>query len=300
MPARRALAALALALLVAPAPAAAAELAPLSLADVARLRSVREVAIAPDGELVAFVLAVPRRPWEEDDGPAWAELRVVDRAGRERSFVTGEVNVRLVQAGDGRPIVQMRVDLGILQMELSGRPDGTRPEGHDSLLEAVGASLRQQVENQGDAESFVLSSDLCRRLREEAIQFYHRYVSLFALEEYEGVMRDTEHNLHIMELCREFGETEFDQTVMEQLRCNTLMMYARAEACKALADNDTRAALASIDRGLEAIRQAMENEEREEEDAFPMLRPAEMRQHDRNNAMRMQRFEQREGSGDLQ
>lgn len=187
---------------------------------------------------------------------------------RQWPYVTGEVNVRLVQAGDGRPIVQMRVDLGILQMELSGRPDGTRPEGHDSLLKAVGASLRQQVENQGDAESFVLSSDLCRRLREEAIQFYHRYVSLFALEEYEGVMRDTEHNLHIMELCREFGETEFDQTVMEQLRCNTLMMYARAEACKALADNDTRAALASIDRGLEAIRQAMENEEREEEDAF--------------------------------
>lgn len=118
---------------------------------------------------------------------------------RQWPYVTGEVNVRLVQAGDGRPIVQMRVDLGILQMELSGRPDGTRPEGHDSLLEAVGASLRQQVENQGDAESFVLSSDLCRRLREEAIQFYHRYVSLFALEEYEGVMRDTEHNLHIME-----------------------------------------------------------------------------------------------------
>ncbi|MCZ7650056.1 MAG: S9 family peptidase [Thermoanaerobaculia bacterium] len=105
MPARRALAALALALLVAPAPAAAAELAPLSLADVARLRSVREVAIAPDGELVAFVLAVPRRPWEEDDGPAWAELRVVDRAGRERSFVTGEVNVRaLAWSSDGSEI----------------------------------------------------------------------------------------------------------------------------------------------------------------------------------------------------
>jgi dipeptidyl aminopeptidase/acylaminoacyl peptidase len=105
MSVRRALAALALALLLAPAPASAAEPAPLSLADVARLRSVREVAIAPDGELVAYVLAVPRRPWEDDDGPAWAELRVVDRAGTERGFVTGEVNVRaLAWTPDGREI----------------------------------------------------------------------------------------------------------------------------------------------------------------------------------------------------
>lgn len=184
-------------------------------------------------------------------------------------YVSGEVNVRLIQAGDGRPIIQMRVDLGILQMEMNGRPDGTRPEDSDSLLEAFAARLRRHAEeHDGEAEGFVLTSEECRRLREEAIQFYHRYVSLFALEEYEGVMRDAEHNLHIMEFCRQFGETEFDQTVMEQLRCNTLMMLARAEACKAVADNDTRTALAAIDRGLEAIRQEIESEEQEEEDAF--------------------------------
>jgi len=187
---------------------------------------------------------------------------------RHWPYVSGEVNVRLIQAGDGRMIVQMRVDLGILQMEVSGRPDGTRPDDYDSLLEAVAAQLQRHVEEHGDAETFVLTTEQCRRLREEAIQFYHRYVSLFALEEYEGVMRDTEHNLHIMEFCREFGETEFDQTVMEQLRCNTLMMHARAEASKAVADNDTRSALASIDRGLEAIRQAIEADEQEEEGAF--------------------------------
>ncbi len=183
-------------------------------------------------------------------------------------YVSGEVNVRLIQAGDGRPIIQMRVDLGILQMEMNGRPDGTRPEDSDSLLEAFAARLRRHVEEHGDAEGFVLTSEQCRRLREEAIQFYHRYVSLFALEEYEGVMRDAEHNLHIMEFCRQFGETEFDQTVMEQLRCNTLMMQARAEACQAVAANDTRTALDAIDRGLEAIRNAIEAEDQEEEDAF--------------------------------
>lgn len=184
---------------------------------------------------------------------------------RNWPYVTGEVNVRLIQAEDGRMIVQMRVDLGILQMETNGRPDGTRPDGFDSLLEATAARLQQQAEEHGDVDGFILTSEQCRRLREEAIQFYHRYVSLFALEEFDGVMRDTEHNLHIMEFCREFGETEFDQTVMEQLRCNTIMMHARAEACKAVAANDTRAALAAIDEGLEAIRRTMESDEAEEE-----------------------------------
>lgn len=186
-------------------------------------------------------------------------------------YVSGEVNVRLIQADDARMIIQMRVDLGILQMETTGRPDGTRPDGFDSLLEAVAAALQAHVDEHGDAEGFLLTSEHCRRLREEAIQFYHRYVSLLALEEYEGVMRDTEHNLHIIEFCREFGETEFDQTVMEQLRCNTLMMHARAEASQAVAAKDTRAALEAIDRGLDAIRKAMmesDDPDQEEVDAF--------------------------------
>ncbi len=187
---------------------------------------------------------------------------------RNWPYVSGEVNVRLIQADDARMIIQMRVDLGILQMETTGRPDGTQPDGFESLLEAVAAALQSHVDEHGDAEGFTLTSEHCRRLREEAIQFYHRYVSLLALEEYDGVMRDTEHNLHIIEFCREFGETEFDQTVMEQLRCNTLMMHARAEASKAVAAKDTRAALAAIDEGLEAIRQAIEAEGQDEEDAF--------------------------------
>ena len=34
--------------------------------------------------------------------------------------------VRIIRGGDGREKVQMRVDMGILQMEMSGRPDGQR------------------------------------------------------------------------------------------------------------------------------------------------------------------------------
>ncbi len=64
---------------------------------VAELRAVTAVDISPDGSTIAYVLSVPRKPGVDEDGPAWAELHVVDRAdGRTRPFVTGKVNVSAV------------------------------------------------------------------------------------------------------------------------------------------------------------------------------------------------------------
>ena len=82
-----------------------ASLAPLSLADVAALRGVRDARVSPDGRLVAYVLSVPRAPWKDEDGPAWAELHVVDRQGAGRGFVTGPVNVSQISwTPDGREV----------------------------------------------------------------------------------------------------------------------------------------------------------------------------------------------------
>jgi dipeptidyl aminopeptidase/acylaminoacyl peptidase len=73
--------------------------------DVARTRSVTQVAMAPDASQIAYVLAVPRRPLEEDDGASWAELHVVGRDGVDRPFLTGEVNVSEVSwTPDGRSV----------------------------------------------------------------------------------------------------------------------------------------------------------------------------------------------------
>jgi dipeptidyl aminopeptidase/acylaminoacyl peptidase len=67
---------------------------------VARLRSVTAAAVSPDGGRVAYVLGVPREPFKDDDGPAWAELHVVTSDGASRPFVSGPVNVSAV---DWRP-----------------------------------------------------------------------------------------------------------------------------------------------------------------------------------------------------
>jgi dipeptidyl aminopeptidase/acylaminoacyl peptidase len=73
--------------------------------DVARVRSVTGVAISPDGSRIAYVLSVPRRPIEEEDGPAWAELHVVGRDEVDSPFVTGEVEVgKVAWTPDGSAI----------------------------------------------------------------------------------------------------------------------------------------------------------------------------------------------------
>jgi len=51
----------------------------------------------------------------------------ITQALRGWSFEPGQVNVRLIRGNDGKPKLQLRLDLGLLQMELDGRPDGKRP-----------------------------------------------------------------------------------------------------------------------------------------------------------------------------
>mgnify|MGYP001423391636 CR=1 FL=1 len=65
----------------------------LTLEQVAKIRSVTQASISPDGRNVAHVLSVPRAIGVDDDGPAWAELHVASREGAGRGFVTGKVNV---------------------------------------------------------------------------------------------------------------------------------------------------------------------------------------------------------------
>ncbi len=167
-------------------------------------------------------------------------------------YTPGKINARIVPGEDGEPRLQVRVDLGILQMHLTGRPDGQRPNDHASLLEYFESQL-DEAEASGEADGFRLSPDDCRALREEAVQYYHRYIALLALDEFEGVIRDTTRNLRVLDLCKARAQTEGDRTVLEQFRPYITMMRARAIAAQALRDNETKAAIHAIDEGLDAL-----------------------------------------------
>jgi hypothetical protein len=173
-------------------------------------------------------------------------------------YESGRINVRRITGRDGRPKLQVRVDLGLLQMEMEGRPDGRRPEGFASLLDYQKDRLKRYADQSGGSDGFVLSADECRALREEAVQYYHRYVGLLALGDYAGVVRDTSRNLEVFDLCRDFAAESTDRIVLEQFRPYVIMMRARGAAEQALAASATRDAVAAIDGGLEEIRRVFE------------------------------------------
>lgn len=162
--------------------------------------------------------------------------------------------VRMVRTREGGRAVQVRLELGILQMELEGRPDGRRPHGAESLLAWHLARLEAHRAGGNADEDFRLTGKECEALRDEGVQVYHRYAALFALEEFELVVRDTERNLRMFDLCARHGHSRQDRTVLEQYRPFVVMMRSRARAAIALASGDDRGALVAIDAALAELR----------------------------------------------
>jgi hypothetical protein len=170
------------------------------------------------------------------------------------SYEPGVINVRKIHGSDGAAKVQMRLDLGLLQMEMNGRPDGSRPHGCESLLEYFEKQLEDHQTRNGTELGFHLNDNQCASLREEAVQYYYRYLSLFVLEEFPGVVRDTERNLRVLDLCGKFADDEQDRLVLEQYRPYIIMMQARAKASILQADNKNAEALEAIEQGLADIK----------------------------------------------
>jgi hypothetical protein len=171
-------------------------------------------------------------------------------------YEPGKISVRKIVGHDGREKLQTRIDLGVLQLECAGRPDGRRPHGHESLLDYHHQRLREHVDVCGDDEDFVLSPEDCKDLRHEAYMYYQRYLSLFVLEEYDGVERDTARNLRVIELCERYAAAEHDRQVLHAQRGYVLMMYTRARAYLALGRGLAGDALRVVDAGLAELERA--------------------------------------------
>ena len=170
-------------------------------------------------------------------------------------YQPGQVVVRRFKAKDGRAKIQLRVDLGLLQMCVQGRPDGKRPFGHPSLLEYYRARLHKYVgAHAGNDEGFKLKPEDCARLQLEALQYYHRYICLLQLEDYAGVIRDAERNMAVFDFVSRHAANEDLAWSLQQFRPQLLMVLTRARAAQALQVNDHVLAIQQIEEGLEAIR----------------------------------------------
>jgi len=165
----------------------------------------------------------------------------------------GKVTVRRITGLDGKEKIQMRLYLGALQMEVTGRPDGQRPYGYESLLEYFQA-LRDQLEAEDGERLLELSPQDCADLREESMAYYYRYLALFHLEDYAGVVRDTDRNLRAFDLIKEHARTDADRYALEQYRPYVIMINSRARQELALQNNDLGSAYDALRNGMELIR----------------------------------------------
>lgn len=172
-------------------------------------------------------------------------------------FEPGEAQVRIVSGDDGRDKIQLRLELGVLQMELDGRPDGKRPEGRESWLDYY-REVQQAHEASHPDSPFRLDPIACERLLREGIQYYHRYVSFWRLQRYELCARDTNRNLRLFRFVRAHARSEDDKRRFDQWRPYVTMMHTRAVATPLVEIGLFEAALKAIDAGIRGIETFLE------------------------------------------
>src|SRR5262245_32683916 len=162
-------------------------------------------------------------------------------------YEPGEVIARLVKA-NGREVLQMRVDMGILQMEVDGRPDGSTPQGAETYYDYLLALLVHE------GDDLVLSQEQCAQADREFVQFYHRRICWLALRKFRRAAKDADHTLALMDFVRQHSPDEDWTLSHEQYRPFVLFHRVQAAALAELEEHGPESAISEISRGLDRFR----------------------------------------------
>lgn len=179
--------------------------------------------------------------------------RDIDEALRDWPFEpeSGELAVREIQCRDGRSVIQIRIELGVLQLEVEGRPDGVRPHGFDTYLDYLRHRARM-VRRGGD--SLIMTSDQCEQTDREFTQFYHRRIAWLALNQYENAIQDADHTLALMDIVRDHGPNADYINSHEHFRGLVLFHRTQAGVALALEARRPEEAIEAIRDGIERLR----------------------------------------------
>ena len=176
-------------------------------------------------------------------------------------YTPGQVLTRRIKGRDGTTKIQMRIDLGILQMNAEGRPDGKRPLGYDSYFDYY---LAQSEKRRSDGEAFVLTSEDCFKLQQELIQYHHRYICLFELEDFDAAIRDAQRNLSAINFAEANAASPELAWSLQQFQPQVLMLIARARGTQALNAGEFEAAQQVVAEGISLIRSFYEGHSKPE------------------------------------
>lgn len=166
----------------------------------------------------------------------------------------GEVLAREVRTRDGRAVVQIRVELGILQMESHGRPDGVRPHGFSTYLDylrhrAAGRGLAPG----GKSPPWTMSEDQSLEADREFVQYHHRRVAWLSLERHDRALEDADHTLALMDFVHRHGNSPESIASQERLRGLVLFQRTRAAAAIALEGDKPEDAIEAVRDGIDRL-----------------------------------------------
>ena len=164
-------------------------------------------------------------------------------------FKPGVIAARLVHAGDGREVLQMRIEMGLLQMEVTGRPDGEHPGGAETCLDW----LRELERVEGEA--FALNEGQCIEIDREFLQFYHRRICCLALRQFARAVADADYTLALMDFVAAHSPNPQWTLSHEQYRPFVLFHRIQAAAMLQLQESGAETAIETINRGLEQMRE---------------------------------------------
>lgn len=159
----------------------------------------------------------------------------------------GEVVARQVTGADGREVLQLRIDMGMLQLETDGRPDGTRPGECDTYL----AYLHKLLADEG--EDFELDETRCVEIDREFVQFYHRRIAWLSLGDFDRAAIDADHSLALMDFSSLHAPHAEWAEMHEQYRPFVLFHRTQAAALAALEVLDPGTAVSEIEQGVRQI-----------------------------------------------
>jgi len=191
---------------------------------------------------------MPKRPQHLDD------------LFKEWPYEFGEVVARLTEGGDGRELLQLRIDLGILQLETTDRPDGTRPGGYATVLDQLHALLSEK------GDDFELDDELCLAVDREFVQFYHRRIAWLSIGDFDRALADADHTLQLMDFSSLHAPHVEWAEMHEEYRPFVLFHRTQAAGLGALEALSPAKAVTEIERGIEQIRSAYLLQGAEEDD----------------------------------
>jgi hypothetical protein len=183
----------------------------------------------------------------------------IDEVLRDWPYQPGEVSARIVRAGPGREVLQLRIDLGVLQMETTGRPDGARPEGYETYYDF----LLARAMHEGDG--FQLTEEECNEADREFVQYYQRRLCWLALGRYAEAQRDADHSLAFLDFVQNCSPSDEWTWSHERYRPFILFHRTQAAALGALDRREPDAAIEHVNAGLNRIEAFFSEHEAEEQ-----------------------------------